>query len=140
MSVPGFSVRNPITVNLVMWAILIAGTVCAFTLVREMFPESQPNQVRITTVYPGASPAEVEKGISAKIEQAVKDIEDVDEIHTTISEGLSSIRLVLVNDVDDVDQVVGQRNGEDDGAQQHRRLRNPERSVVLPLADVVELP
>ena len=105
-SLAKFSVNNPVLVNLLMWAILIAGTVCAFTLVREMFPESQPNQVLITTVYPGASPAEVEKGISAKIEQAVKDIDDVDEIHTTISEGLSSIRLVLVNDVDDVDQVV----------------------------------
>ncbi len=105
-SLAKFSVNNPVLVNLLMWAILIAGTVCAFTLVREMFPESQPNQVRITTVYPGASPAEVEKGISAKIEQAVKDIEYVDEIHTTISEGLSPIRLVLFNDVDDVDQVV----------------------------------
>ncbi len=105
-SLPRFSVNNPVLVNLLMWTILIAGVYSGLTLVREMFPESTPNAVSITTVYPGATPAEVEKGISIKIEEVIKDIEEIDEIKTTIGEGVSSIRVVLRNDTSDVDQVV----------------------------------
>ncbi|HUU82686.1 MAG TPA: efflux RND transporter permease subunit [Phycisphaerae bacterium] len=98
--------HNPILVNLLMLTILIGGLYCAFTLVREMFPEIRPNQIRITTIYPGATPAEVEKGISIKIEEQVKGLEELDEMRTTIGEGYSTILLALRNDVDDVDQVV----------------------------------
>jgi len=105
-SLPRFSVKNPVLVNLMMFAIIIAGTYSALTLVREMFPESNPDQVSISTEYPGATPAEVEKGISTKIEEVIKDIDGVDEIRTTNGEGVSMIRAVLFNDVDDVDQVV----------------------------------
>ena len=55
-SLPRFSVENPVLVNMLMFAILIGGTYCGLTLVREMFPESRPTQVAITTPYPGATP------------------------------------------------------------------------------------
>ncbi|UCG34386.1 MAG: efflux RND transporter permease subunit [Phycisphaerales bacterium] len=105
-SLPRLSVDNPVLVNLFLVTILVGGTICGFSLVREMFPESTPNQVIITTVYPGATPAEVEKGISVKIEEAIKNIEEIEEIKTSISEGLSMVTAVLYNDVDDVDQIV----------------------------------
>ena len=105
-SLPRFSVNNPILVNLMLLSILVGGGFCAFTLVREMFPDSTPDQVMIVTVYPGATPAEVEKGISIKIEEVIKDLEEIEEIWTTIGEGLSRITAVLYNDVEDVDQVV----------------------------------
>ncbi|MFH1419178.1 MAG: efflux RND transporter permease subunit [Planctomycetota bacterium] len=105
-SLPRFSVHNPVLVNLLMMSILVGGVYSAFTLVREMFPESNPNQVQITTLYPGATPAEVEKGISIKIEEVIKDIDGVEEIRTINGEGLSAISAVLYSSVDDVDQVV----------------------------------
>ncbi len=105
-SLPRFSVNNPVLVNLFMMSLLVGGVYSAFTLVREMFPESNPNQVRIATLYPGATPAEVEKGISIKIEEVIKDIEGVEEIRTINGEGLSAINAVLYSSVDDVDQVV----------------------------------
>ena len=105
-SLPRISVNNPILVNLMLLSILVGGVLCAFTLVREMFPESTPDQVSIVTIYPGATPAEVEKGISIKIEEVIKDIEEIEEINTSIGEGLSMISAVLYNYVEDVDQVV----------------------------------
>ena len=105
-SLPGFSVHNPVLVNVTMLAIMAGGIVCALTLVREMFPETRPDQVLINTTYPGATPAEVEKGISIKIEEKVKTLEELDEMRTSIGEGYSSIVLYLRSDVDDVDQVV----------------------------------
>ncbi len=105
-SLPRFAVNNPVLSNLLMWSILFGGVYCALTLVREMFPEITPNAVLIVTAYPGATPAEVEKGISIKIEEVIEDIEEIDEIRTTVGEGFSQITVVLHNDVEDVDQVV----------------------------------
>ena len=82
MSLPKFSVENPVLVNLLMVGILVAGVYTGLTLVREMFPESRPNQIMISTVYPGATPDEVEKGIAIRIEEEIKDIEYVDKIET----------------------------------------------------------
>lgn len=105
-SLPRFSVHNPVLVNLLMWSILVGGIYSAVTLVREMFPESDPMRISVTTVYPGATPVEVEKGISIKIEEAIKDLTEIDEIRTTIGEGFSNITVFLRNDVESVDQVV----------------------------------
>lgn len=105
-SLPRFSVNNPVIVNLLMVAVTVAGVYASVVMVREMFPETTPNQVRVTTIYPGATPSEVEKGISSKIEEIIKDVDGVEELQTTNSEGISSIAAVLYSDVDDVDQVV----------------------------------
>lgn len=105
-SLPRFSVNNPVIVNLMMVSVIVAGIYASIVMVREMFPETTPDQVQITTIYPGATPSEVEKGISTKIEEIIKDVEGVEEIQTNNSEGLSAISAVLYNDVDDVDQVV----------------------------------
>jgi len=60
MSLPRFSVRNPILVNLLMCVIILSGGMSALTLTREMFPESRPEKLLITTIYPGVSPHEIE--------------------------------------------------------------------------------
>ncbi len=106
LSLPRFSVQNPVLVNLILVATITTGGVSALTLVREMFPESRPSQVNISTFYPGATPVEVEKGISIKIEERIKTLEDLDEMRTNIGEGSSTITLSLTNGVEDIDQVV----------------------------------
>ena len=60
MSLARFSVNNRVLVNMLMLVILLAGGIFAFTLVREFFPESRPNKVRIAAVYPGQQPEEIE--------------------------------------------------------------------------------
>jgi HAE1 family hydrophobic/amphiphilic exporter-1 len=108
MSLPKFSVENPVLVNMLMVAILVAGIYTAFSLTREMFPESRPNAVAIMTLYPGATPEEVEKGIAIRIEEEIKDIEYIDKIVTNISEGMSSVVVELTNDVADLDDKVNE--------------------------------
>ncbi len=105
-SLARFSVENPVLVNIVMLGILIGGVYAGLTLVREMFPESRPNIVMISAPYPGATPVEVERGLALRIEEAVKDIEDIDKIVTQINEGICVVRVELTNDVTDIDQAV----------------------------------
>ena len=107
-SLPRFSVENPVLVNMLMLTILVAGAYTALTLTREMFPESRPSQVFITTPYPGATPEEVEKGIAIRIEEEIKDIEYIDKIETTIYEGGCSILVDMTNDVTDIDDKVNE--------------------------------
>lgn len=108
MSLPKFSVENPVLVNMLMVTILVAGAYTGLTLTREMFPESRPNQIIISTVYPGATPEEVEKGISVRIEEEIKDVEGIDQIETTITEGLSVVLVTLTSDVHDVDNKINE--------------------------------
>jgi multidrug efflux pump subunit AcrB len=105
-SIPRLSVENPVLVGVLMVAIIGGGLYASLTLVREMFPESRPNQVMITTPYPGASPEEVERGISERMEEAIKDIEHIDKIETDVAEGLSTIMVTMTSDAKDIDQVV----------------------------------
>ncbi len=108
MSLPRFSVENPVLVNVLMVGILVTGVYTALTLTREMFPESRPNQIAISTFYPGATPEEVERGISERMEEAIKDIEHIERIETTISEGSSTIMVEMTNEVTDLDDKVNE--------------------------------
>ena len=106
MSLPRFSVNNPVLVNMMMIVTLVGGAIIASTLVREMFPETRPNQISIMTVYPAVQPAELERAVTIKIEEAVRDIEGVEKVNSTVTEGVSSTILTLYNNVDDVDVVL----------------------------------
>lgn len=114
MSLPRFSVRNPVLVNLLMMVIIAAGLVAALTLTREMFPESRPEKLMITTIYPGVSPQEIEKVLTIKIEEAVRDVEGVDKVDSTVIEGMSSTRLSLLPGIRDVDRVLQEVKAEID--------------------------
>ena len=103
---PRFSVHNPVLMNLCMVVVFVAGAYSGLTIVREMFPESRPHRILIATAYPGATPREVEKGITIKIEEKVKDVEGVERILTTITEGNSRILIEMESGFGDLDQAV----------------------------------
>ena len=105
-SLPSFSVKNPVLINLFMVTILIGGVYYGLTLTREMFPESRPDQILVTTLYPGATPAEVEKGITLKIEEKVKDIEGVEKVVSIVGEGVSRIMVELESGNDDIEKAL----------------------------------
>lgn len=108
MSLARFSVRNPVLVNMLMLVILAGGTIFALTLVREMFPEFRPNKLIITAIHPGVQPQEIEKAITIKIEEAVRDVEGVEKVNSTISDSQSVTTLTLYNDVEDAEAVLNE--------------------------------
>jgi len=114
VSLPKYSVENPVMVNMMMIVTLVAGAAFALTLVREMFPESRPNTILISTVYPATQPEELERAVTIKIEEAVRDVEGVERVDSTVSEGVTTIKLTLFNSVDDVDVVLQEVKNEVD--------------------------
>ena len=107
-SLPRLSVENPVLVHILMLSILAGGAYSGLTMVREMFPESRPNTIAVSAVYPGATPLEVEKGVAIKIEEAIKTLEHIDKIESTIGEGTVRVVATLTSDADDLDQAVNE--------------------------------
>ena len=83
MSIPKMSVNNPVLANMLMILIIIFGVYAWINLPRELTPEIALQNATVTTLYPGASPEEVEKLISAPIEEAIE--ENVNKINLMIS-------------------------------------------------------
>ena len=106
MSLPKFSVENRVLVNMLMIVVLLGGGVFAVTLVREMFPESRPDKLSIAVVYPAESPQELEKAVTIKIEEALREIDEIEKIDSTVTEGFSNTVVTLFNDVDDINPVL----------------------------------
>jgi HAE1 family hydrophobic/amphiphilic exporter-1 len=99
-SLPRFGVTRPVPVRLMMMAVLAGGVFAAFNIRREFFPETDPEGVRITVPYPGATPEEIEESMARKIEDALADLEEVDEITTTLAEGGGGIIVEFRSGVD----------------------------------------
>ncbi len=93
---------------MLMLVILAGGTIFALTLVREMFPEFRPNKLIITAIHPGVQPKEIEKAVTIKIEEAVRDVEGVEKVDSTVSESQSVTTLTLYNEADDAEQVLNE--------------------------------
>jgi hydrophobic/amphiphilic exporter-1 (mainly G- bacteria), HAE1 family len=91
MNLPKFGVKNPVPINLLMAGLILAGIFSAFNLRRQFFPDMEFDKVVVTMVYPGASPEDVQSSIAKRIENALVNIDEVDEIRTTCSEGMASV-------------------------------------------------
>lgn len=105
MSLPRFGVTHPVPVNLLMAATIAAGIYSAFTLRREFFPESEPEQAMVTLPYPGATPQEIEESMARKVEDAIAELDEVERLETTISEGSGGV-LVEFREGVNVDKAV----------------------------------
>lgn len=106
MSLPRWGVENHVLANTMVLTVVVAGAFLSVTITREMFPESRPNKLLVSAVHPGVQPAEIEKSVTIKIEEAVRDVDGVEKVDSTVSEGLSLTVLTLFNEVKDVDAVL----------------------------------
>ncbi|MCH2211031.1 MAG: efflux RND transporter permease subunit [Fuerstiella sp.] len=117
MSLPSFSVRNSVLVNMLMLVLLASGFIMAFTLQREMFPESRPDKLLISAVYPGVQPEDVEKAVTIKIEESVRSLEGIEKIEAQVGEGVSFVTLTVSQSVRNVDVLMQEVRNELDAIQ-----------------------
>ena len=106
MSIPRFGVTKPVPINLLMAGIIIGGVVAASRITREFFPEITPESVQITLPYPGATPQEIEETLAMKVEDALSELDEVDRLTTTLSEGGGGIVAEFASGIDDTQKAV----------------------------------
>jgi multidrug efflux pump subunit AcrB len=90
-----WSIKNNVTVNLVMIFIIVAGVFTVMKMRREMFPQFALDMIVVSVDYPGSSPEEVEEGICIKIEEKIEGIEGIDRIISTAREGNGEVLVEL---------------------------------------------
>ena len=106
MSIASFGVNKPVPVNLLMIGILLAGVILGLSLRREFFPEMDPDHAMVRIPYPGASPEEIEETLAIKVEDKLAELDEIDEMRTTLSEGGGGILIKFREGVGDVDKAV----------------------------------
>lgn len=84
-------VNNPVAANLVMVGILLSGLLGFLAMEREAFPQVSPYQASIEVVWPGAAPQEIEEQIIARIEDQLDDLDKVNHVYSTATEGVARI-------------------------------------------------
>ncbi|MGD8561349.1 MAG: efflux RND transporter permease subunit, partial [Desulfarculaceae bacterium] len=99
-SIVRFVLSHTVLVNLGFFFLMAVGVYAAFFSSVERYPNVNMAQVHITTVYPGASPAEVEALVTREIEDALDDMESVEFIRSTSYRDRSSVLVKLIDDSD----------------------------------------
>ena len=96
----GWLAHNPVAANLLMLLIVASGLTGAASVTEEVFPELDLRRIRIQVPYLGAAPEEVESGVVVRIEEAVQNIDGVQQIVSTASEGSASVIVELETGAD----------------------------------------
>jgi len=92
------SIKRP-SVLIVMLSLLLLGGFYSYKLLNyELIPKFEVNVVTISTVYPGASPSEIESTVTKKIEDGVSALENIKKIQSYSYESLSVVVVQLTND------------------------------------------
>lgn len=95
-----FFINNPIWGNAAIAIVIMFGLFSIFTTQRSFFPELDPNRIIVSMMYPGASPTEMEEGVTIKVEQSVKGLDGIEEINSSSSENFAQIDIKAYQDTD----------------------------------------
>ena len=106
--------RNGVAANLLMVFIVAWGLFTMTRLPLEVFPSFELDVVNVRMSFRGATPAEVEQGVTIKIEEAVHDLEGIKRLSSTAFEGRGTVRIEASKGYD-VDKLLDQVKQRVDG-------------------------
>lgn len=102
----GVAIRRPVFTIMMMLALVVLGIFSFRRLPIDQYPEVDIPVVTVQTIYPGASPATIEREVTQRLEEAFNPVQGVDKITSTTLEGVSQviIEFDLERDVDQAAQ------------------------------------
>ena len=95
-----FFINRPIWGNAIIVIVLMFGLFSVLTMQKSFFPEQEPRKIFVSVMYPGASPTEMEQGVTIKIEQSVKGLDGIEEINSTSMENFTQVVITAYEDTD----------------------------------------
>jgi cobalt-zinc-cadmium resistance protein CzcA len=88
-------------VVIVAWTLVaVLGVIAFFRLPLDAFPDTTPVQVQVNTVAPALSPLEIERQISAPLEQAISGLPKLKEVRSTSRFGMSQVTVIFEDGTD----------------------------------------
>lgn len=97
MKLAEISIKRPSLVIVLFTILTLAGIFSYSQLGYELIPKFETNVITISTVYPGASPSEVENTVTKKIEDAIASLENIKKIDSKSYESLSAVSVTLTS-------------------------------------------
>lgn len=93
-------IKFPFYSNLIVLFLVVAGVIGLLSMNKSFFPERSNRDIVISMVYPGASPKEMEEGITTRIEEAIRSIVGILEMSSTSSENFAIVRITTTGEFD----------------------------------------
>ncbi|MFZ0456536.1 MAG: efflux RND transporter permease subunit [Ignavibacteriaceae bacterium] len=100
MTITGLSIKRPTLIVVIFAALGVLGLYSLSQLNYELLPKITPPVITIATVYPGASPYEVETSVTKPIEDAISTLDEIDNVNSTSSEGISFVMIQFLQAAD----------------------------------------
>src|SRR5690554_4818077 len=96
MTITELSVKRP-TLVVVIFSILVFFGIFGYqTLNYELLPDIEPPVMSVSTIYPGASPGEVETSVTKVLEEELSSLENIKMLQSISVESFSVIIVELV--------------------------------------------
>jgi multidrug efflux pump subunit AcrB len=100
MRITNTAIKYRTAIAVLTLILAVGGLVSYLTVPKESQPSIEFPQIVVTSIYPGASPSDVESTVSQVIEQEISSINGIDEMRSTSSEGVSTIVVEFTPDVE----------------------------------------
>lgn len=97
---PNLAVRRPVFTTMMVALCAVMGGYSFTRLQTDLFPDVEFPVVSVSTVYPGASPEEVEIQVTDRIEEAVSTLAGIEELRSFSQQDVSIVIVQFALDVD----------------------------------------
>ncbi len=99
MRITNLAIRYRTSILVLTGLLVVGGLISYQTIPKESNPSIEIPNIIVTTVYPGASPDDIESLITQHIEQEVQSINGITEIRSTSVEGVSTVVIEFDHEV-----------------------------------------
>ncbi|RRN69540.1 efflux RND transporter permease subunit [Peribacillus simplex] len=117
-SIINFSIKNKLAIWIITIFIIVFGLYSANSMKMEQLPNINEPMVSVQTVYPGASPEEIEDTVTEPIEKQILNLEGVKNVTSTTLQDASSVQVEYSFDKD--------------MKEAEREIENAIKSIILP--------
>lgn len=100
MTITELAIKRPTLIVIIFAALSVLGLYSYTQLSYELLPKISPPVITISTVYPGASPYEVETSVTKPIEDAISSLDEIDAVNSTSAEGVSFVVINFLQSAD----------------------------------------
>jgi len=100
MKITNLSIKYRTAIAVLTLILAVGGLASYLTIPKESQPSIEFPQIVVTSVYPGASPSDIESTVTQVAEQEIGSINGIDEMRSISSEGVSTVVIEFTPDVE----------------------------------------
>jgi multidrug efflux pump subunit AcrB len=103
MKLPKLAIENSQFTLVVVLMLVLAGILSFFTMPYSEDPQVSESGTSVIVIYPGANPTDMEQLVVVPVEEAIKELDDVDFIDSSTGDGIAivAVRFLTGSDPDE---------------------------------------